>query len=188
MKKFRLFALIVTLAAVFVTAVSTAMAQAPAQQSQPAPSPQTPPVQQSEPAPQTPAPETPAPAQALAPPAYTPKYHGDPAHSESEFTALAYVRGVMRAQMLFNKHYGHFATALTQLVHSGNFTQRMVNPDRGDYTASFKGKADSFVLTMTPKNLDAQHRSFYAGDDGKIHADETKPADGESSVVETHHW
>ena len=48
----------------------------------------------------------------------------------------------------------------------------MVNPDRGDYTASFKGKKDSYVLTMTPKNLDAQHRSFYAEDDGKIHADE----------------
>ena len=121
-------------------------------------------------------------------PAYTPKYHGDPARSDSEFAALAYVRGVMRAQMLFNKHYGHYATSLTQLVHTSNFTQRMVNPDRGDYTASFKGKTTSFVLTMTPKNMDAQHRSFYAEEDGKIHADESKPADGDSQVVETHRW
>jgi hypothetical protein len=56
----------------------------------------------------------------------------------------------------------------------------MVNPDRGDYTAGFKGTKDSYVLTMTPKNLDAQHRSFYAEDDGKIHADETKAADENS--------
>jgi hypothetical protein len=121
-------------------------------------------------------------------PGYTPKYHGDPARSDSEFAALAYTRAVMRAQMLFNKHYGHYATSLSQLVHTGNFTQRMINPDRGDYTASFKGKKDGFILTMTPKVLDAQHRSFYAEEDGKIHADETKPADANSQVVETHRW
>ena len=85
-------------------------------------------------------------------PAYTPKYHGDPARSDSEFAALAYMRVVMRAQMLFNKHYGHYATSLSQLVHTGTFTQRMVNPERGDYTGAFlKGKKEGFVLTMTPK-------------------------------------
>ena len=93
------------------------------------------------------------------------------------------MRVVIRAQRRFNKQYGHFATTLTELVHSGSFTKRMVNPDRGDYTAGFKGKNDSFILTMTPKNLDAQHRSFYAEDDGKIHADETKAADENSPVV-----
>jgi hypothetical protein len=36
---------------------------------------------------------------------------------------------------------------------------------------------------MTPKQLDAQHRSFYAEDDGKIHGDEEKPADADSPVV-----
>jgi hypothetical protein len=125
-----------------------------------------------------------APAQTA--PGYTPKYHGDPARSDSEAAALGYIRALMRAQVAFDKHYGHYATALAQLVHSGNFTQRMVNPDRGDYTAGFKGKNDSYVLTMTPKALDAQHRSFYATDDGKIHAEETKPADGDSPVVESH--
>jgi hypothetical protein len=121
-------------------------------------------------------------------PTYTPKYHTDPAHSDSEFNALAYMRGVMRAQMLYNKHYAHYAASLTQLVHIQNFTQRMVNPDRGDYTAGFKAKKDGFFLTMTPKNLDAQHRSFYAEEDGKIHADESKAADGDSQVIETHRW
>lgn len=116
-------------------------------------------------------------------PAYTPKFPGDPARSDSEAAALAYMRVVIRAQRLFNKQYDHFATSLAQLVHSGSFTKRMVNPDRGDYMVSFKGKKDGYVLTMTPKFMDAQHRSFYAEDDGKIHADETKPADKDSPVV-----
>src|SRR3984957_19671709 len=116
-------------------------------------------------------------------PAYQPKFHGDPARSDAEAAALAYMRVVIRAQRQFNKQYDHFATSLADLVHSGSFTKRMVNPDRGDYTASFEGKKDSFVLTMTPRQLDAQHRSFYAEDDGKIHAEETKPADADSPVV-----
>jgi hypothetical protein len=136
------------------------------------------------------APPAPSPAPSSTPqaPTYTPKYHSDPARSDSEFSALAYMRVVMRAQMLFNKQYSHYATSLTQLIHTGTFTQRMVNPERGDYTVGFKGKKDGFFLTMTPRNLDAQHRSFYAEEDGKIHADETKAADANSQVVETHHW
>jgi hypothetical protein len=114
---------------------------------------------------------------------YTPKVAGDPARSDSEAAALGYMRVVIRANRAFNKQYNHFALTLAELVHSGTFTKRMVNPDRGDYTASYKGKKDSYVLTMTPKSLDAQHRSFYAEDDGKIHADETKPAGADSPVV-----
>jgi hypothetical protein len=114
---------------------------------------------------------------------YTPKYKGDPALSDSEFAALAYMRVVIRAQKAFNKQYGHYATALPELVHSGTFTKRMVSPNRGDYTVGFKGKKDSYLLTMMPKALDATHRSFYAEDDGKIHADDSKPADGNSPVV-----
>lgn len=116
-------------------------------------------------------------------PGYTPKFKGDPARSDSEAAALAYMRVVIRAQNQFNKHYSHYATTLRELVHSGTFTERMVDPNRGDYTAGFKGKKDSYVLTMTPRNLDAQHRSFYAEDDGKIHGDETKAADADSPVV-----
>jgi hypothetical protein len=114
---------------------------------------------------------------------YQPKFAGDPARSDSEAGALAYMRVVLRAQRQFNKQYGHFATSLPELVHSGSFTKRMVNPNRGDYTAIFTGKKDSFVLTMTPAHLDAQHRSFYAEDDGKIHAEEEKLADASSPVV-----
>jgi len=114
---------------------------------------------------------------------YQPKFPGDPARSDSEAAALAYMRVVLRAQHRFEKQYGHFATSLTELVHSGSFTKRMVDPNRGDYTAGFKGKKDSFILTMTPQHLDAEHRSFYAEDDGKIHADEEKPADADSPIV-----
>lgn len=135
-------------------------------------------AQTQEPATQTQAQPAPAPA-----PVYQPKFPGDPARSNSEAAALAYMRVVLRAQKQFNKQYDHFATSLAELVHSGSFTKRMVNPDRGDYTVGFQGKKDSFVLTMTPKQLDAQHRSFYAEDDGKIHADEEKPADAKSPVV-----
>jgi hypothetical protein len=116
-------------------------------------------------------------------PTYQPKFRGDPARSDSEAKALAYMRVVIRAEHQFNKQYDHYATTLNELVHSGSFTKRMVNPNRGDYTASFEGKKDSYILTMTPKQLDAQHRSFYAEDDGKIHADEEKPADAKSPVV-----
>jgi hypothetical protein len=116
-------------------------------------------------------------------PSYTPKFAGDPARSDSEAAALAYMRVVIRAQRHFNKQYGHYAETLAELVHTGTFTKRMVNPDRGDYHVRFKGKKDSFVLGMTPNTLDAQHRSFFANEDGKIHADEEKPADERSPVV-----
>jgi hypothetical protein len=156
--------LVLIFACFFIFVLPSPGQEAPAQQAEPAPSSQT------------------------AAPAYTPKYKTDPAHSDSEFAALAYMRVVMRAEVGFNKQYGHYANSLAQLVHSGTFTQRMVNPERGDYTVGYKGKKDSYVLTMTPKLLDAQHRSFYAEDDGKIHADESKAADAGSDVVETHKW
>jgi len=127
--------------------------------------------------------QAPADTPQTAAPAYQPKFPGDPARSDSEAAALAYMRVVLRAQHRFDKQYGHFATSLADLVHSGSFTKRMVDPNRGDYTASFQGKKDSFILTLTPKQLDAQHRSFYAEDDGKIHADEEKPADANSPIV-----
>jgi hypothetical protein len=129
----------------------------------------------------TPADPTQAPDQTT--PTYKPKFPSDPAHSDSEAAALAYMRVVIRAQHQFNKQYGHYATTLPELVHTGTFTKRMVDPNRGDYTASFKGKKDSYVLTMTPNHMDADHRSFYAEDDGKIHADADKPADDRSPVV-----
>jgi hypothetical protein len=114
---------------------------------------------------------------------YQPKYKGDPARSESEAGALGYMTVVLRAQKIYNQKNGHFATSLADLVHTGTFTKRLVNPDRGDYAVGFKGKKDGFVLTMTPKQVDATHRSFYAEEDGKIHGEEDKAAGPTSPVV-----
>lgn len=115
---------------------------------------------------------------------YTPKFPGDPARSDSESAALGYMRVVTRAQKLYNKKHNQYATSLADLVNTGSFTKRMAKTtERGDYTVGFRGKKDGYVLTMTPKNIDAEHRSFYADEDGIIHGDETKAADSSSPKV-----
>ncbi len=120
---------------------------------------------------------------AIAQAAYQPKFAGDPARSDSEAIALGYMRTVLRAQRLYNRKNDKYAESLADLVHTGSFTRRMVNPDRGDYTVSFHPHKDGFDLLMTPKQLDADHRSFYAKEDGVIHGDEQKAADENSPKV-----
>jgi type II secretory pathway pseudopilin PulG len=115
--------------------------------------------------------------------AYQPKFKGDPARSDSEAAALGYMRTVIRAQQQYYKKNNKYAATLPDLVHTGSFTQRMTKTDRGDYTVSFHSKKDGYELSMTPRVLDAEHRSFYAGDDGVMHADEGKVADETSPVV-----
>ena len=114
---------------------------------------------------------------------YQPKFKGDPAKSDSEAAALGYMRTVLRAQKQYKKKNDKFAASLADLVHTGSFTKRMVNPDRGDYSVGFKPNKDGFDLTMTPKQLDAEHRSFYADEDGVIHGDDQGPANEKSPVV-----
>ncbi len=117
---------------------------------------------------------------------YQPKYPGDPAHSEPEFLALAYMRVVIRAQNLYKKRHNHYATSLAELAGTGSFTKRMArSTDRGDYTVEFhsKNKGESYTLSMIPKQYDPQHRAFFATDDGVIHAEEGKPATEESSNI-----
>lgn len=125
-------------------------------------------------------------AQTAAPPAvtYQPKFAGDPARSESEAQALGYMRVVLRAEHEYKKRHNKFADSLQALAGTGSFTKRMAHStDRGDYTASFLAHKDGFVLTLTPKQMDSEHRSFYAEDDGAIHADDQKPADLDSPKV-----
>ena len=114
---------------------------------------------------------------------YQPKFKGDPARSDSEAAALGYMRTVLRAQKLYKKKNDKFAASLADLVHTGSFTKRMVNPERGDYSVGFKPNKDGFDLTLTPKQLDAEHRSFYADEDGIIHGDDQGPANEKSPVV-----
>jgi len=119
-----------------------------------------------------------------APGSYQPKFAGDPARSESEAAALGYMRVVLRAQRDYKKRHGKYAESLAALAKTGSMTPRMAaTTNRGDYTASFRKNGDGFVLTMTPKQLDADHRSFYAEDDGAIHADDQKAADAASPQI-----
>ena len=115
---------------------------------------------------------------------YQPKFAGDPARSESEAGALGFMRVVLRAQRDYKKHHGKYAESLPALAKTGSMTPRMAaTTDRGDYTASFRHNGEGFVLTMTPKQLDADHRSFYAEEDGAIHADDQKAADADSPKI-----
>jgi hypothetical protein len=120
---------------------------------------------------------------------YQPKFPGDPARSESEAQALGYMRVVLRAEREYKKRHNKYTDSLASLAGTGTFTKRMAHTnERGDYTASFRPNHDrpshdGFVLTMTPKNMDADHRSFYAEEDGVIHGDDQKAADMDSPRV-----
>ena len=121
-------------------------------------------------------------------PQYKPQFAGDPARSESEAQALGYMRTVLRAQHAYKKRHNKYAESLEGLAGTGSFTKRMAHAtERGDYTATFRPhfgpQHDGFVLTMTPKQMDSEHRSFYAEDDGAVHGDDQKPADLDSPKV-----
>ena len=115
---------------------------------------------------------------------YQAKFPGDPARSESEAQALAYMRTALRAEREYHKRHDKYTASLTDLAGTGSFTKRMAqSTTRGDYTASYKPHKDGFVFTMTPKQMDSEHRSFYAEDDMVMHADDQKAADLESPKV-----
>jgi hypothetical protein len=115
--------------------------------------------------------------------AYQPKFRGDPARSDSEANALGYMRTVIRAQQQYHKKNDKYASTLADLVHTGSFTRRMTQTDRGDYSVSFHSRKDGYELTLTPKQVDPEHRAFYANEDAVIHADEQKAADEGSPTV-----
>src|SRR5205809_2508647 len=95
--------------------------------------------------------------------AYQPKFKGDPARSDSEAAALGYLRTFLRAQRVYKKKNGHYATTLMDLAKTGSFTKRMASSiDRGDYTVKFRPHKDkdTFEITLLPKQPDSTHRSF----------------------------
>ena len=118
--------------------------------------------------------------------AYQPKFKGDPARSDSEAAALGYLRTFLRAQKIYKKKNGHYATTLMELSKTGSFTRRMASStDRGDYTVKFRAhkEKDTFEITLLPKQPDSTHRSFFSDDQGKIRVDETKEADASSEAL-----
>jgi len=131
---------------------------------------------------------TPPAAQAAG--AYQPKFPGDPAHSESEALALGYMRTVLRAERAYKKRHAKYALTLAELAGTASFTKRMAqSTTQGDYTVGFRrhkernSDEEGFVLIMTPTHMDADHRSFYAEEDGVIHGDDQKAADADSPKV-----
>ena len=175
----------ISVIAVLMIMAAQALAQAPATSPSSVPPQTTTPPEtaapvQTEPAP--PAAPKPA-APVVAEPPYQPKFPGDPARSGSEAAALGYMRTVIRAQREYKKKNAKFAPSLNALVHTGSFTRRMTKTDRGDYTVSFQSKKDGFELALTPKQMDSAHRSFYADEDGVIHAEEDKAASETSPTV-----
>ena len=182
----------------------TPQAQAPPPQAAPpaqnpetqAPPPQNPPSQSapSQNPPAESAPPQTAPAQPQTPPTqnpptaptipYKPKFVGDPARSESESQALGYMRVVLRAEQIYKKRHDKYAQSLAELAGTGSFTKRMArSTERGDYTVGFRTHKDGFILVMTPKQMDPEHRSFYAEEDSIIHGDDQKAADASSPRV-----
>jgi hypothetical protein len=125
-------------------------------------------------------------ALAAAQAAYSPKFKGDPARSDSEAAALGYMRTFLRAQKIYKKKYGHYATTLIDLAKTGSFTKRMASStDRGDYTVKFKPHKDkdTFEITLIPKQPAADHRSFSSDEQGKLRSDEQKEADEGSEIL-----
>jgi hypothetical protein len=119
----------------------------------------------------------------LQPAPYTPKFRGDPAHSNAEAVALGYMRTVAVAEQLYKKKHGTYADSLHTLIGHGSFTRRMVATDRGDYTVKFHSTGKDWSLAMVPKTFDADHRAFYMNETGTIRAESDKPADETSEPV-----
>ena len=114
---------------------------------------------------------------------YKPLFKGDPAHSRSEAAALGYMRTVVDAQRAYKKKHKNYATSMQQLVNNGSFTRRMLKTDRGDYTVAFRGGKERYGVQLTPKTFDAEHRGFYAEENGVIKVEADKPATAESPVL-----
>ena len=114
--------------------------------------------------------------------AYTPKFKGDPARSDSEAAALGYMRTFLRAQRIYKRKNDHYAESLMQLTKTGSFTRRMASTDRGDYTVKFRDhkEKDEFEIAMIPKQQDAMHRSFFSDQEGKIRVNEQGEATEDS--------
>lgn len=121
-------------------------------------------------------------AQIEAPP-YTPKFPGDPAHSNAEAVALGYMRTVAVAEQLYKKKHGVYATSLHDLIGHGSFTRRMAVTERGDYTVKFHSTGKNWDLSLVPKTYDSDHRAFYMNETGTIRAEVDKPADATSEPV-----
>jgi hypothetical protein len=116
-------------------------------------------------------------------PGYQPKSKNDPAHSQDEFTALAYMHTAVTAEKLYYRKHNRYPDSLLGLVGSGSFTRRMANPDRGAYKVGYRLRPDGYALTMTPPAIDPNHRAFYVDESGQFRVNETAQATDKSAPL-----
>jgi hypothetical protein len=116
-------------------------------------------------------------------PDYQPKSKNDPAHSQDEFTALAYMHTVVTAEKLHYRKHNRYPDSLLGLVGSGSFTRRMANPDRGVYKVAYRLRPDGYALTLTPRAIDPNHRAFYVDETGQFRVNETAQATEKSAPL-----
>jgi hypothetical protein len=115
---------------------------------------------------------------------YQPKFKGDPAKSDSEAAALGFMRTVVSAERIYHNRHHAYTTSLQELAGTGSITRRSVGSNkRGNYTVHYRGTAGKYELSMTPDQMDATHRSFFVDQNGKIKADDSKPATEDSPEV-----
>ncbi len=103
--------------------------------------------------------------------------------SSAEKGALGYMRTVINAERMYRKKHAKYAASLAGLVGSGSFTRRLVKTDRGEYSVHFSGKADGYTVGMVPKTFDAEHRAFWANENGIVHYETEKAAGAQSPVL-----
>jgi isocitrate lyase len=106
-----------------------------------------------------------------------------PQLSNAEKSAVGYIHTVVTAEREYKKKHGKYATSLAALVGSGSFTRRMARTDRGDYSVHFGGGGNSFSVALTPKTFDAEHRAFFANENGTVRVEADKPATAESPAL-----
>lgn len=112
---------------------------------------------------------------------YQPKFKGDPARSDSEAAALGFMRTVVNAERTYKTRHNTYTSSLQALAGTGSVTRRTVASNkRGDYTVSYHEEHDGYRLSLTPDHIDATHRAFFVDQNGKIKAEEDKPATEES--------
>ena len=115
---------------------------------------------------------------------YQPKSPADKAQSDAEFNAIAYLHTLGYAERLYYRKHQAYPAALAGLVGTGSFTRRMAMPNRGDYTVAYRLQRDGYAVTMTPKQFDSGHRSFYLSETGQIRVDDTKRANADSPLLQ----
>ncbi len=105
--------------------------------------------------------------------------------SNDEKVAVAFMKTILYSERIYKNRHHQYTRDLATLAGTGSVTRRMVSSrQRAGYKVGFSSSGEAFALTMTPVNPDAQHRAFYANQDGAIHVDQGT-ANAQSPVLKS---